>query len=358
MGFSKLGLSDSILEAVTKKGYDKPSPIQEQAIPVILDGKDIMAAAQTGTGKTAGFTLPILQILSKGTPAKSNQVRTLILTPTRELAAQVNASVIDYGKQLPLKSTVVFGGVKINPQMQKLRGGVDILVATPGRLLDLYSQNAVKFDQLEILVFDEADRMLDMGFIHDIKRILKILPKNRQTLMFSATFSEEIRKLAKTLVNDPIEILATKTLTLPALKSAKARVRAPWDLLPWMAAAVMPFLPSWVAIRLAPCLVRLNTKTTGRAGSKGEAISLVSADEAKQLFDIERLTQKKLERIMVDDFIPSHDVPETGKKLLPPKNKKPKKNKSRNQSRDGKNSNSTKNKKGFWGDKSKKPKKN
>jgi ATP-dependent RNA helicase RhlE len=157
MGFSKLGLSDSILEAVTKKGYDKPSPIQEQAIPVVLDGKDIMAAAQTGTGKTAGFTLPILQILSKGTPAKSNQVRTLILTPTRELAAQVNASVVDYGKQLALKSTVVFGGVKINPQMQKLRGGVDILVATPGRLLDLYSQNAVKFDQLEILVFDEAD---------------------------------------------------------------------------------------------------------------------------------------------------------------------------------------------------------
>jgi ATP-dependent RNA helicase RhlE len=219
MGFSKLGLSDSILEAVTKKGYDKPSPIQEQAIPVILDGKDIMAAAQTGTGKTAGFTLPILQILSKGTPAKSNQVRTLILTPTRELAAQVNASVIDYGKQLPLKSTVVFGGVKINPQMQKLRGGVDILVATPGRLLDLYSQNAVKFDQLEILVFDEADRMLDMGFIHDIKRILKILPKNRQTLMFSATFSEEIRKLAKTLVNDPIEISVTPRNT--TVKSVK-----------------------------------------------------------------------------------------------------------------------------------------
>jgi ATP-dependent RNA helicase RhlE len=220
MGFSKLGLSDSILEAVTKKGYDKPSPIQEQAIPVILDGKDIMAAAQTGTGKTAGFTLPILQILSKGTPAKSNQVRTLILTPTRELAAQVNASVIDYGKQLPLKSTVVFGGVKINPQMQKLRGGVDILVATPGRLLDLYSQNAVKFDQLEILVFDEADRMLDMGFIHDIKRILKILPKN--TTCGNSTIS-----IPRAAIS-----VATKTLTLPALKSAKARVRAPWDLLP------------------------------------------------------------------------------------------------------------------------------
>ena len=197
MGFTKLGLSDAILEAVKKQGYDTPSPIQEKSIPLILEGKDVMAAAQTGTGKTAGFTLPILQLLSKGQPTKSNQVRTLILTPTRELAAQVQDSVSTYGKQLPLKSAVVFGGVKINPQMQKLRGGVDILVATPGRLLDLYSQNAVKFDELEIIVFDEADRMLDMGFIHDIKRILKILPAKRQTLMFSATFSDEIRKLTK-----------------------------------------------------------------------------------------------------------------------------------------------------------------
>ncbi|SHN93488.1 ATP-dependent RNA helicase RhlE, partial [Bathymodiolus heckerae thiotrophic gill symbiont] len=151
MSFSQLGLSDSILEAVTKKGYDKPSPIQEKAIPLILEGKDVMAAAQTGTGKTAGFTLPILQLLSKGKPTTSNQVRTLILTPTRELAAQVQDSVSTYGKHLPLKSTVVFGGVKINPQMKKLRGGVDILVATPGRLIDLHSQNAVKFDELEII---------------------------------------------------------------------------------------------------------------------------------------------------------------------------------------------------------------
>ena len=156
-----------------------------------------MAAAQTGTGKTAGFTLPILQLLSKGVPTKSNQVRTLILTPTRELAAQVQDSVATYGKHLPLKSAVVFGGVKINPQMKKLRGGVDILVATPGRLLDLHSLNAVKFDQLEIIVFDEADRMLDMGLLPDIKRILKTLPPKRQTLMFSATFSDDNRKLAK-----------------------------------------------------------------------------------------------------------------------------------------------------------------
>ena len=416
MGFSKLGLSDAILEAVIKKGYDKPSPIQEQAIPVVLDGKDIMAAAQTGTGKTAGFTLPILQLLSKGTPAKSNQVRTLILTPTRELAAQVNASVMDYGRQLPLKSTVVFGGVKINPQMQKLRGGVDILVATPGRLLDLYSQNAVKFDHLEIFVMDEADRMLDMGFIHDIKRILKVLPANRQTLMFSATFSDDIRKLAKTLVNNPVEISVTprnttvksvkqwihpvdkskkqallthliqehswyqvlvfsrtkhganriatqlgkRGITAAAIhgnKSQGARTRALAD---FKAGKVNVLVATDIAARgidivELPHVVNFDLPNvpedyvhrigrTGRAGSKGEAISLVSADEAKQLFDIERLTQKKLERIMVDDFIPNHDVPETGKKLLPPKNKKPKKSKSRNKPRYGKNSNSADNK--------------
>ena len=165
-----------------------------------------MAAAQTGTGKTAGFSLPILDLLSKGKPAKANQARTLILTPTRELAAQISKSIEDYGQNLPLTSTVVFGGVKINPQMIKLRKGVDVLVATPGRLLDLYNQNAVNFKTLEILVLDEADRMLDMGFIHDIRKILNVLPKNRQTLMFSATFSKDIRNLAKTLVKDPIEI--------------------------------------------------------------------------------------------------------------------------------------------------------
>jgi len=219
MGFSKLGLSTDIVKAVEQKGYNTPSPIQLKAIPEVLKGNDIMAAAQTGTGKTAGFTLPILEILSHGTLAKSNQVRTLILTPTRELAAQVHDNVITYGKHLPLRSSVVFGGVKINPQMQKLRSGVDILVATPGRLLDLYSQNAIKFDQLEVIVFDEADRMLDMGFIHDIKRILKILPEKRQTLMFSATFSDEIRKLAKSLVNNPVEMsTAPRNSTVKSIK--------------------------------------------------------------------------------------------------------------------------------------------
>jgi len=209
MSFDSLGLSEAILHAVKKQGYDTPSAIQLQAIPAVLKGRDIMAAAQTGTGKTAGFTLPILEILSKGKPAKPKQVRTLILTPTRELAAQIHESVVTYGRQLPLTSTVVFGGVKINPQITRLQKGVDILVATPGRLLDLYNQKAVFFDNLEILVLDEADRMLDMGFIHDIRKILSFLPKYRQNLLFSATFSNDIRKLAKTMVNDPVEISVT-----------------------------------------------------------------------------------------------------------------------------------------------------
>ncbi len=206
MHFSELGLCEALQNAVADKGYDTPSPIQAQAIPAVLEGRDVMAAAQTGTGKTAGFTLPLLERLRSGQPAGHNQVRALVLTPTRELAAQVAESVATYGKHLPLKSSVVFGGVKINPQMQRLRGGVDILVATPGRLLDLYQQNAVKFDKLEVLVLDEADRMLDMGFIHDIRKILSKLPPKRQNLMFSATFSPDIRALAKGLVNNPVEI--------------------------------------------------------------------------------------------------------------------------------------------------------
>ncbi|NNC55245.1 MAG: DEAD/DEAH box helicase, partial [Pseudomonadales bacterium] len=206
MLFTDLGLSEPLLKAIADKGYTKPSPIQAEAIPAVLNGRDVMAAAQTGTGKTAGFTLPILELLSGGKKARGNQVRTLVLTPTRELAAQVHQSVLDYGRHLKLRSSVVFGGVKINPQMMRLRGGTDILVATPGRLLDLYQQNALKFDQLEVLVLDEADRMLDMGFIHDIRKIIALLPKRRQTLMFSATFSTEIRQLARGIVNKPAEI--------------------------------------------------------------------------------------------------------------------------------------------------------
>ncbi|NIY91995.1 DEAD/DEAH box helicase [Vibrio diazotrophicus] len=206
MGFTSLGLSAPILKAIEEKGYTTPSPIQVQAIPAVLEGKDVMAAAQTGTGKTAGFTLPILELLSHGPKVRGNQVRALVLTPTRELAAQVEDNVNTYGSHLPLTSAVVFGGVKINPQMLRLRKGADVLVATPGRLLDLYNQNAVKFDQLEVLVLDEADRMLDMGFIRDIRKILDLLPKKRQNLLFSATFSDEIRALAKTMVNNPVEI--------------------------------------------------------------------------------------------------------------------------------------------------------
>lgn len=219
MKFDSLGLSAPILNAVAEKGYETPTPIQLQAIPTVLEGKDVMAAAQTGTGKTAGFVLPILELLAKGNRAQANQARVLVLTPTRELAAQIGESVHTYGKHLSLRSTVVFGGVKINPQMIQLRKGVDVLVATPGRLLDLYSQNAVRFKQLEVLVLDEADRMLDMGFIHDIRKILALLPKDRQTLMFSATFSSDIRVLAKKLVRNPVEISVTpRNTTVEAIE--------------------------------------------------------------------------------------------------------------------------------------------
>lgn len=219
MSFETLGLSEPLLRAVRASGYTLATPIQMQAIPAILRGTDVMAAAQTGTGKTAGFTLPLLQRLNNKPPVKSNRARALVLTPTRELAAQIQDSVMTYGKYLQLHSTVVFGGVKINPQMQKLRRGVDVLVATPGRLLDLYQQNAIRFDAIEILVLDEADRMLDMGFIHDIKKIMALLPKQRQNLMFSATFSDEIRQLAKSITNNPIEIdVSPRNSTVETIK--------------------------------------------------------------------------------------------------------------------------------------------
>ncbi|MEH6569106.1 MAG: DEAD/DEAH box helicase [Halioglobus sp.] len=206
MTFDELGLSESLLRAVKEKGYTTPSPVQAEAIPAVLAGRDVMAAAQTGTGKTAGFTLPILQLLQDGQRAQSNRTRALILTPTRELAAQIQESVTTYGAHLPLSSAVVFGGVKINPQLMKLRRGVDILVATPGRLLDLHNQKAIRFDDLEILVLDEADRMLDMGFIHDIRKIMALLPAKRQNLMFSATFADEIRALTSKILHNPVEV--------------------------------------------------------------------------------------------------------------------------------------------------------
>jgi ATP-dependent RNA helicase RhlE len=206
MSFEKLGLSEPLLRAVHAADYHTPTPIQVQAIPAVLGKADILAAAQTGTGKTAGFVLPILQRLDNRTRVKSNHTRALVLTPTRELAAQIHDSILTYGKYLQLRSAAVFGGVNITPQMQKLYKGLDILVATPGRLLDLYEQKAVCFDDIEFLVLDEADRMLDLGFIRDIKKIINLLPTKRQTLLFSATFDTEIRHLSRSIMHKPVEI--------------------------------------------------------------------------------------------------------------------------------------------------------
>lgn len=211
MSFTNLGLADGIVRAVTENGYTTPTPIQAQAIPAVLAGGDLLAGAQTGTGKTAGFTLPILhRLATSGIPHASataaRPIRALILTPTRELAAQVEESVRTYGKYLNLSSAVIFGGVGINPQIKLLKHGVDILVATPGRLLDHMQQGTVNLSKVEILVLDEADRMLDMGFIKDIRRVLAVLPKNRQNLLFSATFSNEIKALADGLLNSPAMI--------------------------------------------------------------------------------------------------------------------------------------------------------
>ncbi|MCK5871551.1 MAG: DEAD/DEAH box helicase [Methylococcales bacterium] len=397
MSFTHLNLSPLILKAIEEQGYKQPTPIQSQAIPPILEGRDIMAAAQTGTGKTAGFTLPLLQHLSAGERAHSNQVRALILTPTRELAAQIETSINQYGKYLPLRSTVVFGGVKINPQMMRLRQGVDILVATPGRLLDLYQQKAVKFKQLEILVLDEADRMLDMGFIHDIRKILGFLPKQRQNLLFSATFSSEVKQLAKGLINNPVEITINpkettvnsvkqwiypvdkkqktdllihliqehqwsqvlvfsrtkhganklarlldkaniKTAAIHGNKTQSARTKALTDFkngltqvlvatdiaargldidqLPYVVNFDLPNVPEDYVHRIG---------RTGRAGSTGEAVSLVCADESKQLRDIERLIKTLLTRQLIDGFEPVHSLPESKLDLRPHRPKKPKK---------------------------------
>ncbi|WP_413734614.1 ATP-dependent RNA helicase RhlE [Sodalis sp. RH21] len=212
MSFDSLGLSAEILRALSEKGYDEPTPVQSQAIPFVLQGRDIMASAQTGTGKTAAFTLPILQLLTQEPLVKGRRpVRALILTPTRELAAQIGENVVEYSTHLSIRSLVVFGGVSINPQMMKLRGGVDVLVATPGRLLDLAQQRAVDLSSVEILVLDEADRMLDMGFIHDIRRVMKLLPAKKQSLMFSATFSDEIKVLANTLLNNPASVSVARS---------------------------------------------------------------------------------------------------------------------------------------------------
>ncbi|WP_250464936.1 DEAD/DEAH box helicase [Microbulbifer litoralis] len=385
MLFEDLGLASELGRAVAEQGYSKPTPIQAQAIPAVMKGGDIMAAAQTGTGKTAGFTLPLLHRLSKGEPARNKQVRALVLTPTRELAAQVFDNVQGYSKYLKLRHAVVFGGVKINPQINRLKGGADILVATPGRLLDLHGQGAIRFDKLEVLVLDEADRMLDMGFIHDIKRVLRVLPKQRQNLLFSATFSGEIRGLAKGLLDNPTEIdvsprnttvetvrqklhpvdKARKQKLLSQLildngwhqalvfsrtkhganklvkqldkdgiraaaihgnKSQNARTKALAD---FKDGRVQILVATDIAARgididQLPQVVNFDLPNvpedyvhrigrTGRAGARGQAVSLVSADEIKQLKDIERLIKKPIPREEVEGFEPEHQLPESGR---------------------------------------------
>jgi len=222
MAFTRLKLSQPLLRAVAQQGYTEPTPIQAKAIPLIIEGKDVLAAAQTGTGKTAGFTLPLLERLTHHTPAmKRHQIRALVLTPTRELAAQVAESFQLYGKHLPFRSTVIFGGVGIHPQLATLRRGVDVVIATPGRLLDIAGQKGIDFSALETLVLDEADRMLDMGFIHDIKKLMKLMPHRRQTLLFSATFSPEIKQLAGSFLHHPVTVeVARENTTVEAITQA------------------------------------------------------------------------------------------------------------------------------------------
>lgn len=220
MLFKDLGLSAELLRAVEKQGYSEATPIQEQAIPLVLEGKDLLAGAQTGTGKTAGFTLPVLQRLQNThNEGQKRHPRVLVLTPTRELAAQVHESVRDYGEYLPFRSAVIFGGVSINPQKQKLIKGVDVVVATPGRLLDHVQQRSIDLSKIEILILDEADRMLDMGFIRDIRKVLNVIPKQRQTLLFSATFSREIKALSAEFMRSPSMIQVTPENTAVELVS-------------------------------------------------------------------------------------------------------------------------------------------
>lgn len=225
MSFNSLGLSNALLKAVSKQGYTTPSPIQQKAIPLILEGKDILASAQTGTGKTAGFTLPMLQKLSQGQQLRHRPIRALVLTPTRELAAQVHNNVKVYSEFLDIRSAVIFGGVNQRPQVATIRNGVDILIATPGRLLDLQNQGLLSLAKIEILVLDEADRMLDMGFLRDIKKIISLMPKRRQTLLFSATFSKEIKNLANDFLHHPVLVEATpENSTVDAIEQKVYRV--------------------------------------------------------------------------------------------------------------------------------------
>ncbi|MCE0733412.1 DEAD/DEAH box helicase [Halomonas sp. G15] len=376
MTFSDLGLRAELLSAVEAQGYTTPTPIQLKAIPAVLKGGDLLASAQTGTGKTAGFTLPMLQRLADGPRPGKRQVRALVLTPTRELAAQVGESVADYGRHLTLKSHVIFGGVGQQPQVDAIRPGLDVLVATPGRLLDLQQQKHVDLSKVEILVLDEADRMLDMGFIHDIKKILRVLPEKRQNLLFSATFSNEIQSLANKLLDDPemIEVARRNTTAelvdqaiyrvdrekkrellahlitehdwhqvlvftrtkhganrlaeqlskqeIPAMaihgnKSQSARTKAlaafkTGDLQVLVATDIaargldieeLPHVVNFELPNVAEDYVH-RIGRTGRAGSEGQAVSLVCVDEHGLLKGIERLIKRDLEKRIEPGFEP------------------------------------------------------
>jgi len=401
MTFANLGLIDPLLHTLEELGYQSSTPIQAQAIPAILKGRDLLASAQTGTGKTAGFALPLLQLLTQtGSVVASNSVRALVLTPTRELAEQVLQSLQLYGAKLPLRSYAVYGGVSINPQMMALRKGVDVLVATPGRLLDLYRQNAIKFNQLQLLVLDEADRMLDLGFADELNQLFCALPRKRQTMLFSATFSPPIRQLADGMLRDPLTIdisprnsaiESVEQWLVPVDKKRKtdlclhllaarqwpqalvfAKTRNAVDQLlealkakgikadsihgdrpqPARLRALASFKTNEVQMLIAtdvaargldiaqlPLVINFDLPInaedyvhrigrSGRAGASGEAISLVSADEVRQLAAIETLTGRLLERREQSSFAPEHRVPETrlGGQLVkkPKKLKKPK----------------------------------
>ena len=377
MSFNDLGLMAQLVRAVGDQGYSSTTPVQAQSIPAILGGSDVMAAASTGTGKTAGFTLPLLQRLMEQPPAGNGRpVRALILAPTRELAAQVQESVNTYGRHLPLKSTAIFGGVGMRPQIQTLRRGVDILVATPGRLLDHMRQRTVDLSQVEILVLDEADRMLDMGFLPDIKKLIAAVSSTRQTLMFSATFSGEIRKLAAGMLRDPVQIqvaaensatesvvqtihpvgrsnkralLSTlirdgdwkqvlvftrtkhgadrlagqleqdgvtavaihgnksqgaRTRALGGFKRGRVRVLVATDIAArGLDIEQLPHVVNYELPNTAEDYVH-RIGRTGRAGHGGKALSLVCADERKQLRDIERLLRREINREVIPGFEP------------------------------------------------------
>ena len=386
MKFNDLGLMPSLLKAVNDKGYTDPSPIQEKAIPLILKRKDVLASAQTGTGKTAGFTLPLLQILSKQSNSNHRKIRALILTPTRELAAQIYDNVVEYSNYLQLRSTVIFGGVNQKPQVSKIRNGIDILIATPGRLLDLENQRLLSLRNIEILVLDEADRMLDMGFQRDINKIMNLLPSKRQNLLFSATFSKEIKRLAKGILNNPVMVeTSPQNTTVEAIiqyvykvdkskkssliiqlikegnwkqvlvftrtkhgannlckkmikadisaaaihgnKSQGARTRA---LAGFKDGTVEILVATDIAARgldipLLPHVINFERPNipedyvhrigrTGRAGAKGEAISLVCVDEKQYLKDIEKLVNLRIPSKIKQGFEPDPNaVPEPTK---------------------------------------------